>query len=391
MTVAPPSADSTEVERVILNALRGVVDPELGADIVELGMVGAITVEGRSATVAIALTIAGCPLRDQLRRDVERAASSTDLVDRVTVEISSMDAAGRKAIMSRARKLAADRAGPTAVGERTRILGVVSGKGGVGKSTVSVNLAVALARGGLSVGLLDADIGGFSVPRMIGVSAQLSAVGGRIVPIDRHFGTGTVRVVSMGFLAGENDAVMWRGLMLNRAVQHFLEDVEWGDLDYLVIDMPPGTGDVQMGLARMLPRAELVIVTTPALAAQKVAGRAADMAHKSHLRIMGVIENMAGFPGPDGALIEIFGSGGGARLAHEIGAPLIGTIPLDRALATGGDNGEPLALDPSSPTAAIIEQIAERIRDELAPMTPIENCTARLESSVAAFVPAARP
>jgi ATP-binding protein involved in chromosome partitioning len=372
----------------LLAALSGVVDPELGADIVELGMVRDVTVDGRAATVSVALTMAGCPLRDQLRRDIEGSMLATDLVDVVQIEMSAMTPDERSALMSTARRLAQDRAAPTAVPSRTRVLGIVSGKGGVGKSTVAVNLAVALASDGCKVGLLDADIWGFSVPRMLGITGELGAVDGRIIPIERTFGNGVVRVVSMGFLSGENDAVMWRGLMLNRAVQHFLEDVEWGDLDDLVVDMPPGTGDVQMGLARMLPRAELIVVTTPALAAQKVAGRAADMARRGHLHILGVVENMAGYTDASGQLIEIFGSGGGARLAHEIGAPLIGSIPVDPTVAAGGDVGAPVAAG-ATPTAAVIAAMARRLQDDLAPIGDIDTCTARLGAAIAPF--SARP
>ena len=383
-------AASNDLNAALLGALRGVVDPELGADIVELGMVRDVTVDGRTATVSVALTMAGCPLRDHLRRDIEGSILATDLVDTVRVEMSAMTAEQRSALMNNARRLAQDRATPTAVPTRTRVIGVVSGKGGVGKSTVSVNLAVALASGGLTVGLLDADIWGFSVPRMLGITAELGATDGRIIPIERAYGSGVLRVVSMGFLSGEDDAVMWRGLMLNRAVQHFLEDVEWGDLDYLVVDMPPGTGDVQMGLARMLPRAELLVITTPALAAQKVAGRAADMARRGHLRILGVIENMAGFTGADGQQVEIFGVGGGRRLAHEIGAPLLGSIPIDPSVAVGGDEGSPVAAAPSTPMGVVFATLAQRLQAELTPLGDIDTCTARLEAAVAPFSPHSR-
>jgi ATP-binding protein involved in chromosome partitioning len=373
----------------LLDALRGVVDPELGADVVELGMVRSVSLEGTTAVVVIALSIAGCPLRDRIRRDIEGALRALDDVDTVTVELDAMTGEERSALMARARRLAQERAAPTAVPSTTRVLGIVSGKGGVGKSTVAVNLACALATGGATVGLLDADIWGFSVPRMLGVTAALAASGGRIQPIEVPLGTGRLRVVSMGMLAGEDDAVMWRGLMLNRAVQHFLEDVEWGEIAYLVVDMPPGTGDVQMGLARMLPRTELIVVTTPALAAQKVAGRAADMARRSHLRILGVVENMSAYTGPDGEEVALFGRGGGARLANEIGAPLLGTIPLDPAVAAAGDRGEPVAARAGDPSGAIFRALAHRIVEELVP-ADLATCTARLEAAVAEFSPTRR-
>ncbi len=226
-----------------------------------------------------------------------------------------------------------------------RVLAVSSGKGGVGKSSVTVNLAVALAQRGLVVGLLDADIWGFSVPRLLGMQGELTAEGKKIVPLEKPVGPGLLKVVSMGFLADEESAIMWRGLILNRAVQQFLEDVRWGELDYLLIDMPPGTGDIQMGLARMLPRTEVLVVTTPPLAAQKVAARAADMARKGHLRVAGVIENMSAFTCDHGTSYPLFGAGGGERLAAEIGVPLVGTVPLHPDMAAAGDAGTPVALD----------------------------------------------
>src|SRR5208283_3452455 len=224
-------------------------------------------------------------------------------------------------------------------------------KGGVGKSSVSVNLAVSLARRGLVVGLLDADVWGHSVPRLLGMEGTVQAQARKMIPFERAVGSGLLKVISMGFLSGEDEAIMWRGLMLNRAVQHFLEDVRWGALDYLVIDLPTGTGDVQMGLARMLPRTEVLIVTTPNEAAQKVAGRAADMARKGHVRVAGVIENMAAFTCEHGQTYPIFGSGGGRRLAEQIGVPLVGSVPLDARLAAGGDAGLPVAYQDDGPLA----------------------------------------
>ncbi len=209
-----------------------------------------------------------------------------------------------------------------------RVLAIASGKGGVGKSSVTVNLAVALAARGLTVGVLDADIWGFSVPRLLGMEGGVEARQGKMVPLERRVGPGTLRVLSMGFLADEEQAIMWRGLVLNRAVQQFLQDAHWGDLDYLLIDLPPGTGDIQMGLARLLPRTELLVVTTPPVAAQKVAARAADMARRGYLRVAGVIENMSDFTCEHGTTYALFGSGGGERLAQGLGVPLVGSIPL---------------------------------------------------------------
>jgi ATP-binding protein involved in chromosome partitioning len=251
---------------------------------------------------------------------------------------------------------------------------------------VTVNLAAGLAARGFTVGLLDADIAGFSVPRMLGVEGRLQARpaetghGVRIEPMTKAVGAGLIKVVSMGFLSPENEAIMWRGLMLNRGVQHLIEDVAWGDLDYLLVDMPPGTGDIQMGLARMLPRAEMLIVTTPALAAQKVAVRAADMARKGYLRVAGVIENMSGFTCNHGEHYDLFGSGGGARLAAEIGAPLLAQIPLQPAISAGGDRGEPAAVggDEAAQSFAILVDAVL----EVAPMVEMQGCTARMLDAV---------
>ncbi len=265
------------------------------------------------------------------------------------------------------------------------MLAIASGKGGVGKSSVTVNLAVALAASGFRVGIIDADIWGFSVPRMLGLDGRLEAeeVDGKerptIVPHTMALGDGRLDVVSMGFLVeDEESALLWRGLMLNRAVQHFLEDVSWNDdLDYIVIDMPPGTGDVAMGLARMLPRAELIVVTTPATGAQKVAARAVTMARKSYLRVAGVIENMSAFVAPDGTAYPLFGQGGGEVLAAEAGVPLIGSIPLEAAVSTGGDDGSPVALG-EGVAADAFRAIAERISTDIAPPVEMAGCTARM-------------
>jgi ATP-binding protein involved in chromosome partitioning len=254
---------------------------------------------------------------------------------------------------------------------------------------VTVNLAVALARRGLTVGVLDADIWGFSVPRLLGMEGELRAEGGKILPLEKQVGSGTLRVVSMGFLSGEDTAIMWRGLILNRAVQQFLEDVRWGAIDYLLIDMPPGTGDIQMGLARMLPRTEVLVVTTPPTAAQKVAARAADMARKGHLRVAGVVENMSAFVCEHGTSYDLFGEGGGRRLADDIGVPLVGTIPLHPDLAAGGDSGEPVALG-TGPLAVAFEELALRIVEEVAPLVERSGCSARLLDAVERAVEAGR-
>jgi len=365
-------------EEAVRAALASVIDPELGADIVELGMVRGVEVDGGVVSVEVALTVAACPLRDQLRTDVERQVSSLPGVERVFVRTGVMDAAERSELMSRARLRAQDRAVATDIPATTKVIAIASGKGGVGKSSISVNLAVALARRGLVVGLLDADVWGHSVPRLLGMDGVVQAEAGKMVPFERAVGSGLLKVISMGFLSGEDEAIMWRGLMLNRAVQHFLEDVRWGALDYLVIDLPPGTGDVQMGLARMIPRTEVIVVTTPNKAAQSVAGRAADMARRGHIRVAGVIENMSALTCEHGQTYEIFGSGGGQRLADQIGVPLIATVPLDAALGAGGDAGTPVALDDAGPLVGVFAAIAERVVTEISPMVEMNGCSARL-------------
>ena len=286
------------------------IDPELGENIVDLGMVRTITVDGDRVTVDVALTVAACPLRTQIEKDVRGLVESLDWVAALEIRIATMDAAERAAVMARARWKAREDAPETSIPATTRVLAIASGKGGVGKSSITVNLAVALARRGLTVGILDADIWGFSVPRLLGMEGEVEARKGKMVPLEKTVGSGLVRVLSMGFLADEEQAIMWRGLILNRAVQQFLQDAHWGDLDYLLIDLPPGTGDVQMGLARLLPRTEMLVVTTPPLAAQKVAARAADMARKGYLRVAGVIENMSDFTCEHGTTYALFGSGG---------------------------------------------------------------------------------
>jgi ATP-binding protein involved in chromosome partitioning len=367
-------------EDAVRGALLGVIDPELGDNIVDLGMVrGIVVAPGGEVTVTVALTVAGCPLQKQLRSDVLGRVGAVPGVTGVTVQMGEMSVEEKTALMARARWKARDRGIATDIPATTRILAIGSGKGGVGKSSITANLAVALAGRGLVVGVLDADIWGFSLPRMLGVEGHVGGEDKKMIPIEQPVGTGLLRVLSMGLIGGaaEDQAIMWRGLILNRAVQHFLEDVRWGNLDYLLIDMPPGTGDVQMGLARMLPRADLIIVTTPALAAQKVASRAADMARRGYLRVAGVIENMTAFTADDGKEYALFGSGGGARLAAELGVPLLGSVPIEAAVAVGGDIGRPAALG-SGPAATALQAIAERIATEVAPPMELTGCTAQM-------------
>jgi ATP-binding protein involved in chromosome partitioning len=372
-------------EASVREALRAVIDPELGDNIVELKMVDDVQLKpGGVVVVRVALTTPSCPLRGQIKAEVTGRVGALPGVSSVQVDTSEMGREQKAALMARARWKARETAPRTTVPPRARVLAVSSGKGGVGKSSISVNLAAGLALLGHTVGVLDADIAGFSVPRMLGVSGQLEAAhdpgtpGRKLIqPLVRRLGDGELRVVSMGFLAGEDEAVMWRGLLLNRAVQHFLEEVAWGDIDYLVVDMPPGTGDIQMGLARMLPSAEVLVVTTPAQGAQKVAARAASMARKSYLRIVGVVENMSTFTCGHGERYELFGSGGGRRLADEIGVPLLASIPLEPAVSLGGDRGEPAALDRASDAGRAFRALVDAVV-ELCPVPEMTSCSARL-------------
>jgi ATP-binding protein involved in chromosome partitioning len=383
-----PSGEPTSGGRgdEVLERLRAVIDPELGDTIVDLGMVRDVAIEGGDVTVKVALTIAACPLRTQIEKDVVGHVQSLDWVQSVHVEVAAMDADERAAVMARARWKAREDAPETAVPADARVLAIASGKGGVGKSSVTVNLAVALAARGLTVGVLDADIWGFSVPRLLGMEGGVEARGGKMVPLERRVGSGTLRVLSMGFLADEEQAIMWRGLVLNRAVQQFLQDAHWGDLDYLLIDLPPGTGDIQMGLARLLPRTEMLVVTTPPVAAQKVAARAADMARKGYLRVAGVIENMSDFTCEHGTTYALFGSGGGERLANGLGVPLVGSIPLHPEFAASGDAGVPVASQGGSELAVVFADMARVIAEEVAPLVEAQGCTARMLERVEAAV-----
>lgn len=374
---APPP--STEDVR---GMLAGVMDPELHASIVDLGMVHDVRVAPDGwITVQVALTTLGCPLRAEIKREVQSKVAGLPGVAEVDVEYVEMTQEQRSAAMARARLSAQERAPDTQVPATTRVLAIASGKGGVGKSSVTVNLAAALASRGLRVGVLDADIWGFSVPRMLGIDGRLTGEDGKIVPHSLAVsGGGVLEVVSMGFLVeDEGTALMWRGLILTKALEQFLTDVRWGDLDYLLVDMPPGTGDVQMGLARMLPQAEMLVVTTPALAAQKVAVRVADMARRSYMKVAGVLENMSEFVAPDGQRFALFGSGGGAALAAEIGAPLVAAIPLEPEVSEGGDAGTPVAWSaPESPAGRAFHALAARVVDELLPPVEMAGCTARI-------------
>jgi ATP-binding protein involved in chromosome partitioning len=373
----------------VTTMLRGVIDPELGSDVVELGMVRGVDVApsaegaGVTVTVTIALTTSGCPLRAQIQKDVRTRILSMEGVDAVKLAWDEMNQEEKARAMERARFNVAQREEDSSVGPTTKVVLVSSGKGGVGKSTVTVNLAAAMAATGLKVGVLDADIWGFSVPRLLGVSGRLASreIDGRkmMVPQERELGEGLLRIVSMGFLVeDEQSALMWRGLMLNRGVQHFLQDVDWGDdLDYLLVDMPPGTGDVQMGVAKLIPRSEVLVVTTPAVNAQKVAARAVSMSRKNYLRVCGIVENMSAFVCDHGERYELFGSGGGEALAQESGAPLLGQIPMEPTVSLEGDAGEPVALR-DGPAGEAFRALATRLVEEAVPQSEMAGCSARM-------------
>jgi ATP-binding protein involved in chromosome partitioning len=362
----------------IAAALRGVIDPELNADIVDLGMVGGITIDGSAVSIGIALTIAACPMRDQIESDVVRKVKAIPGIETVSVNVTAMNSAQRSELMGTVRLRARENAEPTMISPQTRVIAVSSGKGGVGKSSLSVNLALAISVLGHRTGLLDADIWGFSVPRMLdSIDARLEAGDDRKI---RPLHVAGLEVVSTGLMIDDEDtALMWRGLMLSKALEQFLTDVAWSpDLGYLIIDMPPGTGDVQMALSRMLPQAEMVVVTTPQRAAQKVAARVADMARRSHMPVVGVVENMSGFTTEDGHHYDLFGSGGGSELADQLGVPLLGQIPLDPNVVNGGDEGRPVVTsDPDGPAGTAIRSVADRLL-ELVPPAAVDTCTARI-------------
>ena len=359
-------------------ALRGVIDPELNADIVELGMVGDITIAGSDVSIGVALTIAACPMRDQIENDVVRKVTAIPDIDTVSVNVTAMNTEQRSELMGKVRLRARETAEPTMISPQTRVIAVSSGKGGVGKSSLSVNLALAISALGHSTGLLDADIWGFSVPRLLdSIDARLDAGSDRKI---RPLQVAGLEVVSTGLMIDDEDtALMWRGLMLSKALEQFLTDVAWNaDLGYLIIDMPPGTGDVQMALSRMLPQAEMVVVTTPQRAAQKVAARVADMARRSHMPVVGVVENMSGFTTEEGRHYDLFGSGGGSELANQLGVPLLGQIPLDPNVVNGGDEGRPVVVEvPDGPAGTAIRSVANRLL-ELVPPAAADTCTARI-------------
>ncbi|MCB0986659.1 MAG: Mrp/NBP35 family ATP-binding protein [Microthrixaceae bacterium] len=374
----PTRGTPVPTEAEIIEAIRPVQDPELRRSIVDLGMLKEVVEADGAVRVMVALTTPGCPLKNEITRRVEEAVMAVDGVKAVQVDFTSMSAEELAALRQelhgnpaatagthQAHGHAEGRAVPFAdPSSPTRVLLIASGKGGVGKSSVSTNLAVALAQRGRSVAIVDADVWGFSIPKMLGITQEPTVIDSMLVPPEAH----GVRCISMGFFAGEDQAVIWRGPMLHKALEQFLTDVFWDDPDYLIIDLPPGTGDVSLSISQFLPRAEVYVVTTPQPAAQRVAQRAAAMAEKVHLEVKGVIENMSWFTGDDGVRYEIFGSGGGQELADKLEVPLLGRIPLRPDLREGSDDGRPvMAVDPTSEASQAVAEIAEQIDVALAP------------------------
>ncbi|HEX2016034.1 MAG TPA: Mrp/NBP35 family ATP-binding protein [Solirubrobacteraceae bacterium] len=364
-------------EQEIRKALEVVIDPELRRSITELDMVRSVDIaEGGVVHVTVSLTTAGCPIRNHFQTAVAQAAGSVPGVTRVEVSFDVLDDTQKAALQ---RKLGRSSLPDGALAEVENVICVGSGKGGVGKSTLTANLAAALTVEGKRVGILDADVWGYSIPRMYGLGAQRPPISAerKILPLQAH----GVSVMSIGFFLEEDAAVVWRGPMLHKALTQFLEDVAWGRLDYLLIDLPPGTGDVSMTLAQLLPQAQFVIVTTPQAAAQRVARRSAEMAHKVSLEVVGVIENMAGFVTPDGQRFAIFGEGGGKALADELDVPLLAKVPLTMALREQSDAGLPLSLsDPDDPAAQAVRQAARGLMAMAPVLLPV--MPAPSESSV---------
>lgn len=365
-----PGVAAPEPRQLVERALAGVLDPEIRKPVTELDMIGGVEVDAAGhATVRVKLTIVGCPAADAIERDVRAAAAAVPGVTGVTVDVSVMSPAERAALTEKLRGGRAARVQQFGPDSLTRVYAVTSGKGGVGKSTVTANLAVALAERGLAVGIVDADVHGFSVPGLLGltdadgVAVRPTRVDDMILPPVAY----GVKTISIGmFVDSPSAAVAWRGPMLHRTIQQFLGDVFFGDLDVLLLDLPPGTGDVAISVGQLLPQAEVIVVTTPQPAAADVAERSGVVARQTGQRIVGVIENMAGLVQPDGSVLELFGSGGGAEVARRLSAgqddpvPLLASIPLSVPLRSGGDAGAPIVVtDPQDPAAVAIRAVAD--------------------------------
>ena len=364
-------------EADVVDALRPVQDPELRRSIVDLEMVRTIRVTGSHVDVQIALTVPGCPVKAEISGSVSAAVATLGGIDTVGVDFTVMTDEERETLRlglhgdpaasagtNPAHGHAEGRAIPFAeANSSTRVLLIASGKGGVGKSSVTTNLAVALSARGRDVALVDADVWGFSIPRMLGVSRPPTVIDDMLIPPEAH----GVRCISMGFFADEDQPVIWRGPMLHKALEQFLTDVYWDEPDYLLVDLPPGTGDISISLAGFLPTAEMYVVTTPQPVAQRVAQRAAFMAEKVHLKVHGVIENMSWFTGDDGTTYELFGAGGGSELAELLEVPLIGQIPFVPSLREGADTGLPVAVDASTEIGAVFAEMARVVDVDLRP------------------------
>ena len=361
---------TTVNEADVIEALRPVEDPELHRSIVDLGMVRAVTIDGGHVEVGVDLTIAGCPLRNEIQSRVSEAVTALDGVNVVTIAFGVMDDEQRARVRELVHGDPAGSAGSQAAhghaegraipfaepGNRTRVLLIASGKGGVGKSSVTANLGIALAERGHSVAVVDADVWGFSIPRMLGVEQPPTVIDDMIIPPDTH----GVRCISMGFFAKEDQPVIWRGPMLHKALEQFLTDVYWDDPDFLLIDLPPGTGDISLSLAQFLPRAEALVVTTPNPAAQKVAQRSAFMFQQVNIEVKGVIENMSWFTGDDGTRYPLFGAGGGRDLADRLEVELVGQVPMTIPMREGSDQGRPIvATDPDDEASLAFAEMAE--------------------------------
>lgn len=352
----------------VMDALARVNDPEIRKPITELGMVDDVRIEDGAVTVGILLTTSGCPLRDTITTDVQQAVGAIEGVESVQVQMGVMSDEQKKALRERLTGHAEREIPFNRPDSLTRVIAVTSGKGGVGKSSMTANLAVGLAGQGLKVGVLDADIYGFSLPRMLGVTTEPQSIDGMIVP---PIGAGGVKVISIGMFVPEGQPIIWRGPMLHRALQQFLADVFWGDLDVLLIDMPPGTGDVAISVAQLLPNAEVVIVTTPQVAAAEVAERSGSITTQTRQRVLGVVENMSYLEQPDGSRLEVFGTGGGQTVAAHLSTllgypvPLLAQVPLDIELREGGDNGQPIVASASqadaAPSAGALRDLAQSI------------------------------
>ena len=355
----------TLTTETVMAQLATVIDPEIHKPITELGMVRSVNIDDGAVTVHIDLTTAGCPLRDTITADTKKAVGAVEGVTGVEVVMGVMDDEQKAALKTKLRGGAPEKENPFAKpGSLTRVYAISSGKGGVGKSSMTVNLATSMAKAGLKVGIVDADIYGFSIPNMMGVTTQPQVVDGMIIPPVAH----GVKTISIGMFMEENLPVVWRGPILHRALEQFFSDVYWGDLDVLLLDLPPGTGDIAMSVAQLIPNSEVVVVTTPQAAAAEVAERAGVMAKQTKQRVVGVIENMSYMEMPDGTKVDVFGTGGGSTVASRLSqilgypVPVIAQVPLETAVRAGGDAGVPIAIaDGESPAQREVRAAAEKL------------------------------